>query len=363
MTVPPGTNGARTRWLAPAIVALFLVLAGGTSAAPPKSYRAVPDTLPPDRRDSIRFPDLIGALSHRGTRKFADSARGVGAWYEGKDEEAVIIVYDLGIADIPADIDAAVVRAEFETARHDYEAGVSKGLYKNLKSLWHGEIAARLPWREVRFLDAVYEVEMPPSPGDLSGLLSSHVYLTALDGVFIKLFHKYPAGPDAAERAQDFLEAFAGILALRYFDSDWKSEEDFRRAEPLIRDVAQWLVADPVYPPDDLRMITAAHVSKWVYKVPYLSVPLEPEHLQRLAQEGTCECEDFLVVMFTIGCGLRAMDAPEADPAEIRVSGTEFALRAYAKLVAKGSKFTACTGLAPFISAAEAGTLAAALQE
>ncbi len=363
MTGSRGTNGARTRWLAPAIVTLLLVLACGASAAPPESYRAVPDTLPPDRRDNIRFPDVIGALSRRGTRKFADSARGVGAWYEGKGEEASIIVYDIGISDIPDDIDVAVVGAEFETARHDFEAGVGKGLYKSLKNLGHGEIAARLPWREVRFLDAVYEVEVPPSPGEISGLLSFHVYLTAHDGVFIKLFHKQPVGPDAAEHAQDFLEAFAGGLALRDFDSDWKSEEDFRRAEPLIRDVAQWLVDDPVYPPDDLRRITAARVSKWVYKVPYLSVPLEPEHLQRLAQEGICECEDFLVVMFTIGCGLRAMDAPEADPAQIRVAGTEFVLRAYAKLVAKGSKFTACPGLAPLISAAEAGTLAAALQE
>ena len=80
-------------------------------------------------------------------------------------------------------------------------------------------------------------------------------------------------------------------------------------------------------------------------------------------QADICDCGNFVAAMFTIGCGLRVLDAPESTAHETKLAGTEYTLRAYRNLVAGNGGQVHCDGLTPLLEAEAAGRLAGALGE
>lgn len=315
------------------------------------------------RFDNAEFPDLLGSLAYERKRVHEDPAFGVTAMYRGGRRRATISVYDRGLTDIPDDIAAPVVRDAFAQSCRDLESGVADGVYRKVSLRDSSETVVHLPWREARFLRATYEVEVAETPTEPALLCTLHIFLTVQDGFFVRERYAHPVDVADDTEARRALEDLAGLLALRYLDDAWTSEEDFRRAEPVVHRMALWLVGDPRYPPDTLRVTTAAYVLKWIMRAPYLRGPVDTGFLALALKDGNCECDDFVTTMYTIGCGLHLMDSPESGATTARIAGMEFMLDAHAKLVAGGGELTDCAALAPLVGARAAGTLAAMLEE
>jgi hypothetical protein len=315
------------------------------------------------RWDTAKFPDILGSLSYVEKRVHAATTHGVTAIYQGDDRVATITSYDRGLTEIPADLTAGVARDAFAQSCRDLESGVRQGAYRTAAIRDSSQVTVRLPWREMEFLRATYDVEVAETPTEPAYHVTAHIFLTVMDGSFVRERYTHPAEAVDPMEAQRALADFAGMLALRYLDDDWITEDDFRRAGPAVRRVAQWLADDPRYPPDDLRVATGAHVARWIIRNPYLQAPVDTGHLALAMKDGDCECEDYVEIMYIIGCGLHKMDEPGASPAAARLAGMEFALDAQARLAATGGELTGCAGLAPLISARRSGTLAAMLEE
>ena len=115
-----------------------------------------------------------------------------------------------------------------------------------------------------------------------------------------------------------------------------------------------WLILRPGGEYVDWLRASAAFTTPW---------GMLSGHLALAMKDGDCECEDYVEIMYIIGCGLHKMDEPGAGPAAARLAGMEFALDAQARLAATGGKLTGCAALTPLISARQSGTLAAMLEE
>ena len=356
MTQASYRTRARARILTAAILALTSILA--LAHTPPAAAQQGSGMW-----SEIEFPDQIGSLNFDDKMVYGGATHGVTARYLGDQRVATISIYDRGLTDVPNDIGAGVVRDAFAKACRDLESGVAQGAYRKVAFRDSSETVVRLPWREMRFLRATFDVELADSDPKLVTEMTTHIFLTVVDGVFHRERYSHPADITGDAEANRALEDFAGSIALRYLDRDWSSEDDFRRAQPEIRRVAQWLADDPRYPPDSLRATVAAHVLEWIMRTPYLETPVDTGHLALALKDGDCECDDFVTVMYKIGCGLHMMDSPTSTPASARRAGMEFALDAQAKLAAGGGKFTTCAGLSPLARAREAGTLESMLED
>jgi hypothetical protein len=189
----------------------------------------------------IEFPDQIGSLNFDDKMVYGGATHGVTARYLGDQRVATISIYDRGLTDVPNDIGAGVVRDAFAKACRDLESGVAQGAYRKVAFRDSSETVVRLPWREMRFLRATFDVELADSDPKLVTEMTTHIFLTVVDGVFHRERYSHPADITGDAEANRALEDFAGSIALRYLDRDWSSEDDFRRAQPEIRRVAQWL--------------------------------------------------------------------------------------------------------------------------
>ncbi|MBK7047195.1 MAG: hypothetical protein IPH48_11960 [bacterium] len=315
------------------------------------------------RWDTAKFPDILGSLFYVEKRVHAATTHGVTAIYQGDDRVATITSYDRDLTEIPADLTAGIVRDAFAQSCRDLESGVRDGVYRTAAIRDSSQVMVRLPWREMEFLRATYDVEVAETPTEPAYHVTAHIFLTVLDGSFVRERYTHPAEADDPMEAQRALADLAGTLALRYLDDGWTSADDFRQAEPVVRRMAQWLADDSLYPPDDLRVAMGVHVMSWITHNPYLQAPVDTGHLALAMKDGDCECEDYVEIMYIIGCGLHKMDEPGASPVAARLAGMEFALDAQARLAATGGKLTGCAALTPLISARKSGTLAAMLEE
>ncbi|MBK7670540.1 MAG: hypothetical protein IPJ24_03965 [bacterium] len=315
------------------------------------------------RWDTVKFSRTLGSLSYVEKRVHAASTHGVTAIYRGDDRVATISAYDRGLAEVPADLTAGIVRDELAQSCRDLESGLRDGTFRTVVLRDSSQVTVRLPWREMEFLRATYDLELAETPTEPAKRVTTHIFLTVMDGVFARERYTHPAEAADPMEVQKAMADFAGILALRYLGDDWSTVDDFRRAEPVVRRIAQWLVDDLRYPPDELRAQAAAYAATWITRNPYLQAPVDTGHLALAMKDGDCECEDYVEIMYIIGCGLHKMDEPGASPVAARLAGMEFALDAQARLAATGGKLTGCAALTPLISARKSGTLAAMLEE
>lgn len=318
---------------------------------------------PKDPSVAEQFPDALGDLKLSGARRFDDPAHGVAASYVAQDRKATVFIYTEGIAGIPDDIDDPVVRDAFGRACGELEEMGRLGYYLNVALIERGVATVALPWRDARLHHARYSLELPAKDGKPSARMLAHIYLASVQGTFLKARYSYAAGgdndPPVPDLGSDLALAFMGSELVMSGDD----EQEFRRTEPYVRRVGQWLEDNPRYPPDSMSRQAMMFVMKWFIDAPYFSVMIDSGHLIPLTRAESCGCGDFLTTMFTIGCGLRVLDAPESTAPENKLTGTEYMLRAYRNLVAGGGGQVGCEGLKPLLEAEAAGELAGALGE
>jgi hypothetical protein len=308
------------------------------------------------------MPSVLGGLAREGGRDYDDPAYGASTTYRGAAGTATLYVYDMGLDDIPEDIDAPVVRAAFESARAELQSAVDLGLYARVDEVSRDDLTFSAIWRHVRFLHAGYEVEVKPADGQPAERHATHIYLTAHRGQFVKLRFSCPADADAKDALEAVLGDISALIAVRDLQVGWVDEAAFRRSEPGIRLLARWLEANPGNPPNPVVVDAMTVVTAWLIGTPYVRLELDAAHLMSL-QDGDCECRPFLTAMFTIGCGLHALEAPGADAAAVRLAGTQYMLRAHANLTKAGGGQSGCAALAPLAQANEAGTLSEELRK
>ncbi|MBK7670544.1 MAG: hypothetical protein IPJ24_03985 [bacterium] len=312
--------------------------------------------------DESSAPDTLAGLNRTDSKRFDDPAYGVSVTYAGDHGRATLYIYDPGMDAIPEDVDAPVVRDAFDSACESVKAGVRYGLFKRADLKSRDELEVTAVWRRLRLLHAEFEIETKASGGQPSQVQSSHVFLTAHRGEFLKVRLTCLPGEGATRLVEAIAKDLAAFAGARDLGAGWKSEADFRKSEPAVRLVGSWLESHPGNPPEGVHKSAMAFVTTWLIGTPYVRFELDAAHLTSL-QDGDCECTPFLTTMYMIGCGLHALEAPGADAAAVRLAGTQYMLRAHANLAKVGGEQSGCAALAPLAQAKEAGTLAEELRQ
>lgn len=306
-------------------------------------------------------PKTLGTLPFVGARRYDDPANGISAAYRNGTETATLYFYTGGYDDIPVDVETELVRTVFEASCNDVQEARKAGVYAKAHLKERGLETIALPWRDVKFHHAVFEIEAPARGNEPPARSVSHLYLGTMRGVFVKVRHTYPAAADTSASPRSLAPAMALAIYGTDLVIEGKSEAEFRRTEPYVRPVGRWLADNPRYPPDALSLEMVRFLSLWFTGTPYVKIIVDPGPLLPLMDDGVCDGSEFVTTMYTFGCGLHLLDQPAATSADVRLAGTQYLLRAYRKLVAGNGGEVDCEGLTPALEAETAGTLAAFL--
>lgn len=306
-------------------------------------------------------PTTLGTLPFVGARRYDDPANGISASYRNGDETATMYFYTGGQDDIPDDAEVGIVRAEFEASCGDIEEACKAGVYARAQLTERDLETVALPWRDVKFHHAVFEIEALANGDEPPARSVSHLYLGTMRGVFVKLRHTYPAGTGTNQPPSSLAPAMALAIYGTDLVLDGDNEAEYRRTEPYVRPVGRWLADNPRYPPDDLSREMVRFLSRWFIGTPYVKINLDPGPLLPLMERQACDCSEFVNAMYLFGCGLHLLEQPAATPGDVRLGATQYMLRAYRKLVADNGGEVTCEGLAPVLEAETAGSLAAFL--
>lgn len=147
----------------------------------------------------VSFPSDIAGLTLDGRTEFPQKALGVVIEYSGGDRtRGALYIYNGGLASVPADIDAPVVRKHFERVIADLKAWDGKGKVRMTQAVGNTERTTTFAGCGPQFIVREFEIDLP------EGTLASASYLTTMKNNFVKLRVSYmkssAQGPQAAQK-------------------------------------------------------------------------------------------------------------------------------------------------------------------
>ena len=156
----------------------------------------------------ITFPAEIAGAVSISVRDYEQSNPGLGysVGYRGGNQTSTVYIYDQRQSTIPDDLQAPIVKAQFEQAKGDILAAGRQGLFTKVESKgdWTVADARGRP----RFTCTAYVLAAKDRPGELD----SHVCLGVVNGKFFKFRITGSEHPGAAASAKAFVEAWAKMI-------------------------------------------------------------------------------------------------------------------------------------------------------
>jgi hypothetical protein len=153
----------------------------------------------------VTFPAEIGGARRISVRDYEPTNPGLGfsAGYRHRGATSTVYIYDLKLAAIPDDLDAAVVTRQFEQARSDIRRGQSADTTVEDKASFTILDGGRRP----RLLCQGFVISKPDA-----GPVDSFLCLGVVNGKFFKTRTSMPQRRDSEPEAREFIEAWAGRL-------------------------------------------------------------------------------------------------------------------------------------------------------
>ncbi|ATQ73370.1 hypothetical protein CR152_01740 [Massilia violaceinigra] len=148
----------------------------------------------------VSFPSEIAGMTLQGRTAFPQKALGVAIEYTGSDRgmRGALYIYNGGLASVPADIDAPVVRKHFEQVVADLKAWEGTGKVRMTQAVGKAERTTTFAGCGPQFIVREFEIDLP------EGTLASASYLTTMKNNFVKLRVSYMKsavqGPQAAQK-------------------------------------------------------------------------------------------------------------------------------------------------------------------
>lgn len=173
------------------LVALALCFVTTTSMAQATTY---------EPSIGVSFPSEIAGLTFQGRTAFPQKALGVAIEYTGSDRgmRGALYIYNGGLASVPADVDAPVVRKHFEQVIADLKAWDGTGKVRMTQVVGKTERTTTFAGCGPQFIVREFEIDLP------EGTLASASYLTTMKNNFVKLRVSYMKsavqGPQAAQK-------------------------------------------------------------------------------------------------------------------------------------------------------------------
>lgn len=178
-----------------------------TPQGPGSPNSTQPGSAPPRAEGDFAFPDAAGWTKlefHRYDRP--ELGVSLGYRFTGEAGQATVFVYDDGVSDVPDDVEADVVSAQFAQAQAEVAFAGDRGMYKEASLI--GRRLVRVGPRAMHH--AHYRLVTP------KGLaLGSDIYLFTFGGQFVKVRVSYDetAARSASRGIETLLEALVEATA------------------------------------------------------------------------------------------------------------------------------------------------------
>lgn len=161
-------------------------------------------------RLQIQFPDQIAQLALTQQHEYPTPELGVSLGYQGA-VQATVYIYNAGLASIPSDIHAPVVRQQIAQAGQDIRVMHQRGATRQLQAVDAQPVVVNHVGCGTTFLRQQFSFAIAQEGAPL---LSSSVYLTALNNHFVKLRISYPQSDQSARAQSDeFVRQIGRVLA------------------------------------------------------------------------------------------------------------------------------------------------------
>jgi hypothetical protein len=156
----------------------------------------------------VTFPAEIADAVSISVREYEQTSPGLGysVGYRGANQTSTVYIYDMRQSAIPDDLQAPIVKAQFEQAKGDIFGAGRQGLFTKVeaKEDW-GVADAR---GRTRFTCTAFVLAARDRPGELD----SHVCLGVVNNKFFKFRITGSQRPGATEDAKAFVEAWARMI-------------------------------------------------------------------------------------------------------------------------------------------------------
>lgn len=117
-------------------------------------------------------------------------------------------------------------------------------------------------------------------------------------------------------------------------NSDWKTKEDFKAAEPKIIENILWLEKTPFSPDTTLRKNVGAYVFKWIIDCPYITLGMDLKFEGVLLKDDKCQNCHIIAAMFLMGKTLSLIENLEKpDECKANIRGIESMISIYNEIV------------------------------
>ena len=182
------------------LVTLAFCCVAATSMAQADTYEA---------SIGVSFPSEIAGLTLQERKEFPQEALGVAIVYTGSDSRTrgTMYIYDAGLAPVPADIDAPVVRRHFEQVIADLKARYGTGKVRMTQAPGKIERTTAFAGCGPQWIVREFEIDLP------EGTLASASYLTAMKNNFVQLRVSYMKGEaQGPQKAQKFVQQVRQLL-------------------------------------------------------------------------------------------------------------------------------------------------------
>ena len=193
------------RYVPAMLLGLSLVLPGVLSAQPvgqPYTHQ----------QTGLQFPGKLGGFVLTKTDTYEQKALGTSLRYEDADRAKVnVFIYDMGIPDLPDDINAEVVKQHVQQMTADIYTLEKRGEYVGVKELLDGTVQMG----KLRGWFKVFEYSQKGDPGASGGpTRKSYAVLTVSQKNFIKVRVTCWAsdGMRADRKLREFLDALGGVF-------------------------------------------------------------------------------------------------------------------------------------------------------
>ena len=161
----------------------------------------------------VELPEELGGLRFHKKTVYPNPALGISLGYCAPVVAATLYVYDLGETRIPAGIDSAMVRAQFEQVKDEVVGFAKKYGHRTPELVYDGEMRLSAAAVEHAALHAAFVLRIRTRDGRFLAPRRSHVVLTGWRNKFLKLRFTYRAA-DAVE-GERILKAFLEDLSGR----------------------------------------------------------------------------------------------------------------------------------------------------
>ena len=156
----------------------------------------------------VTFPAEIAGAVSISVRDYEQTSPGLGysVGYRGGNQTSTVYIYDERQSTIPDDLQAPIVKAQFEQAKGDIVAAGRQGLFAKVEAKGDWTVAdAR---GRTRFTCTAFVLAAKDRPGELD----SHVCLGVVNNKFFKFRITGSQRPSAAADVKAFVEAWANLL-------------------------------------------------------------------------------------------------------------------------------------------------------